>query len=445
MGFTKPTIDQLTALATRSLQNANPNLDVTVGGDNWTRCRVLAGVAASILDKLQTVERDASPLTAKGEKLDEWMGIFGLERQGETQASGASAGRIRGTNGSTWETTDALEHTNGNVYYPTASGTLDASGTFDVGLISEDSGSEMLLEEGEVLTWVSTPTGLEDQVRLVAAIDEGGEDQESDGSGRTRLNIRTAEPSMGGNAQDYVDWLIESDDDIKFGYVWPNRNGAGSVDVAALKDGEGDARLLDATERRPAGVRDIRMLEVTTETANVELSLLPSTGDEFARDWDDSTPLVVDSWTALTRTLVFTTDRPATMAVGSRIVIEDTSGEEQVIESLSSTDAVVLTDPTVTPVATKAVYSGGPLIEPVREAIKAHINSMGPEVGDYGTGRWEGTLRLNNIRIAAGEVEGVADTTLIEPVANVEPTTTVYPDDDTVNLIIPGNIVVYYE
>ncbi len=264
---------------------------------------------------------------------------------------------------------------------------------------------------------------------------------------------RIQEKARGGTANDWEQWTLESSDAIATAYVYPNRNGNGSVDIAALYAGSGSPRLLDGTARTNLlaalnALRSVtataRVLQVTAQSQDVEVIVTPESDPQWAKDWDDSTAPVVSTWTAGTRTLVFTSTRPASMQPGHRLVIVGTSGEPLVIESLSSTNAVVLVDAKgQTPVATSAVYAGGALTDPVRNAILALFDSLGPRVGGYGGG-WTGSIRISNLFETVQTTDGVLDSTMVNPVATVEPTPETYLNDTSVGLLIPGSIIVHY-
>ncbi len=443
-----------TELLVAGFSSLLPEQEVGRNSDNWKRLRTTAMGKTDLDANIAASFRDALPDTAGEATIGRHGETWGVARKGATPASAVDSGKVRGTVGSSWTTADTLTHKSGLQFRPTAPGTMGASEEEVIGVTAVDTGPETRLEVGEVLVWDATPAGLENEVVLVADLDDGGEDKEPIGPYRSRILNRIAQPAMGGNANDWKQWVIESADYIVDGYVWPNRNGRGSVDITGLREGSGEARLLTLAERddlldyvdslRPVS-SEARVLEVTAEALDTEIVVTPENDPQYAKDWDDSTPLVVSTWTPGTRTLVFTTARPASMAVGHRIVVDETSGVPMVIESLSSTDAVVVEDALgQTPVATELVYAGGPLTIPVRDAILALFDSLGPRVGDFGQGDWESTFRLSSYFETVQTTEGVLDSEPIAPVANVEPTAETHPDDAAVNMLVPGNVIVRY-
>jgi uncharacterized phage protein gp47/JayE len=452
--FDTLSLDEQTELQVAAFSNQLPDKNVARNSDNWKRLRVTSGAVTDLHAHIDAAQRDALPDTAGEATIGRHGGIYHVERKGATPASGVNAGKIRGTNGSAWTTASALVHKSGLRFRTTTSGTLGVSGEALVGIIGIDVGPKTRLTAGEVLTWEVTPSGLENEVELVADLDQEGDDNEPIGEYRSRILNRIAQPAMGGNSNDWRTWILESSAAIKAGYIYPNRNGLGSVDLAALKGGSGAARLLDVAERaallayvnarRPVTAA-ARVLEVQTQALNVETTLVPESGVEFLQDWDDTAPPVVSTWTAGTRVLVFAAARPASMAAGHRLVVAGTTGLEMEIESLSGADAVVITDALgQSPAAAALVYSGGPLVTPARDAIVALFDSLGPRVGPFGYGDWEGQFRLSRFFEAVQTTVGVLDSTPITPLANVEPTAESYPTDTFVRLLIPGNVLVRY-
>jgi len=434
--------------------NLLPEKNWSRNSDNFKRATIPALAATDLHAHVRASLRDAMPDTASEATAGRWGKIVGAPRKGATPASAEDAGQVRGTVGSSWATTDTLVHKSGLRFRPSESGTLDASGLGLTGIVAIDVGPETRLVAGEILTWEIPPAGLESEVRLVADLDVGGADKEELGAFRTRYLSRFAQPAMGGNHNDFVQWIVESNDAIAEGYVWGHRNGRGSIDIAGLKTGTGTTRILDAGENadleayveavRPVASGTPRALTVVAQTQAVELIITPESDLQWAADWTSAVPMEVDSWTPGTRTLVFTTDRPPSMRVGDRIVVEGTPGVPMIIEALSSTDAVVLKDALgQTPVAASAVYAGGPLTVPVRDAVIALFDSLGPELGEFGRG-WDDSLRLSRLNEVVQAPEGMLDVEIVTPVATVTPTAYAYPNDDQVGLLVPGSVLVRY-
>ncbi|HWU86210.1 MAG TPA: baseplate J/gp47 family protein [Kofleriaceae bacterium] len=461
MAFRTPTLDEQHATLIAVSKALQPDIDVS---DTSTENLWLLTQAAGVTDNHANVaaaKNDLLPQTASGEMLDRWADLRGVRRKGATPARKAAALRVFGTPTTTVDDGTTFRHVSG-LRFKTTNGDelVGPSGYVDCDVVAIDKGSATRLNAGETLTIETPVTGLEDEAELQKDLDEDGEDAEQDGALSPRVVSRFRDPPRGGTRVDYEQWALEIDG-IAAAYPYPLRGGNGTVHLAALHAGSGAARILDSVEisdlqalidakKRPVSVKGFTVLKVVEEPTDVEVTVLPDGEPEHEFDWDDTTPPVVLSWNAGTRTLTFATDRPPSMAAGHRIAIDPASGSggtgaERVIESLSSTDAVVLEadDDGDTPVATDTVYAGGPLVEPIRQAIIGLIDALGtanPDAHRYGT--WEGNLRPIKIGSAAGAVDGVLEVAVAVPAATVEASDPAYPDNGEVGLITPGRILV---
>jgi hypothetical protein len=243
---------------------------------------------------------------------------------------------------------------------------------------------------------------------------------------------------------------------IASAYVYPLRRGRGSVDLAALHAGSGSVRVLSPQERaalqtlidarRPVHLKSFRVLDVHVRPVDVEVTLEERPGAEHAWDWDDTAPLEVAAWEGATRTLTFTTDRPSDMAAGDRLVVKTAlgSGAELAIEALhADSDKVVLARaPSAPPTPGDAVYSGGALVISVRAAILAHIDALGPAVGEHGTGEWDDALSPARILAEVLKLEGVRNGTVLAPAVKVTPADPPFPTDGWVELLVPRQVLV---
>jgi len=423
--------------------------------------KFITSVAAGVTDlhaHINEDQKDLLPDTASGVALDRWGAIVGVTRKGSTPARKSAALRITGTLASTVAIGDELTHEpSGLSFQVNEAEAIPAALTVNVDIVAIDTGSTTRLEAGEVLTFVSAPTGINPDAVLVLDMDEGGDDVESDGAYRKRILDRMSTPPLGGSQADYVTWATAITD-IDSAYAYPGRAGLGSVDVAALHAGSGSARLLTGgeitdllaslEEVAPANV-ELRVLTVEAVDVDTEVTVWPNGEAAYEFDWDDETALVVSTWTGATRTLVFTTARPDSMRAGDRIIIDpatpyEGAGEQHIIESLSSTDAVVLEEsPATAPVATDVVYSGGPLVDEIRDAVLEHIDELGTSNTDVNAyGPWEANVRPENLSRLTQETVGVRRSTVVLPAATVEPADNAYPDDGTVFLAVPRMTII---
>jgi uncharacterized phage protein gp47/JayE len=454
MAFTVNTLDEthdfLLALARAHL----PDRDWTPLSSGWKWTRILAGAVTDNHAHIAAVLDDLLPDTAVGDALVRWANLRGLTKKGATPARKAAALRVTGTGDVA--VGDQLRHEATGLLFQVNEAEAVVA-TADVDIVAVDVGSETRLPAGEPLVFLSAPAGIDEDAELVLDLDEDGEDEESPDALRARVINRFREPPLGGAQNDFVQWALEVTG-IAAAFCYPLRQGYGSVDLAALHAGSGSSRLLSAgeisdlqdyiDERRPVAMTSFRVLTVQATDVDVDAEVLPNGEERFEFDWDDATPLVVAAWTGATRTLQFTTDRPESMDAGGRITIKPAAGggtgEQFVIESLSGTDAVILEQaPATAPAATDTVYSGGDLVDPVRDAILEHINGLGtsnPDATQYGA--WEANLRPQNLYRIAQLTEGVKASNVTNPAAKVEPADNPYPDDEIVLVLVPRRVLV---
>ena len=122
------------------------------------------------------------------------------------------------------------------------------------------------------------------------------------------------------------------------------------------------------------------------------------------------------------------------------------TGKEFVIEAIDGGDPLKFTlvdDLPFAPVVADPIYSGGPITADIRNAVVALFDALGPANPDATSfGPWEGNLRLSNLFETIQTVDGVLDSAILDPVANVEATDFQFPDDTKVELLIPGKILI---
>lgn len=463
-----------------------------------------AGAATQIHAHVDSAQRDLHPLTAgDGKPINDWGSALGVARKGATPARRSAAGRVRGNAGATvtlgrqmrHPATGLLYQINNNVTIPGVAG-VDPDSFVDADVVGIDTGAQTRLPSGEVLTFLSQPLGIQANVTLQLALDQDGFDAEQYGSYRSRtLTVLSSTPS-GGSPGDFQRWALESLDTVGSAYVFPNRAGRGTVDIVAFYNGTGSARTLTAPDRATvlayiqtkAPIQlsgsggGLRVITTVADPQRAEILIKPNGIASFAFDWSDFPVPTVLSWTAATRALRFAGGTiPAGMRAGHRLLFDGSAGGSGVnaqdgrefrIESVSSVDTVILeTAPAVAPGATDKVYSGGPLVTPIRDAIVAHLNGeivyagkgltpvpassassiigldiladgIGPSnpLGKYGA--WSGAILLSTLFRIATYKAGVRKVTIVSPAADYEPTDDQFPLDGQIHYVTPGAIIV---
>lgn len=459
------------------------------------RATFLAAAVTQLSSQIASVQDDVMPDTASDDgPIDRWGGIVGVDRKSATPARKSAVGRVYGTIGTPVAAGQELVHQSSSLQYKVSAAAIVGGAEYvDVDIEAIDTGSQTKLLRGQVLEFVATPAGLQTGVVLQDDLDEDGYDDEAFGAYRARVLATFSEPTAGGTQADFVAWMLELEG-VDSAYAYPNRAGLGSVDVVALHRGSGSDRELSAGDQEDvidhleelapaqlAGVGgSLRHLDVVIESKSVEIVITPNGEAAYSFDWIGG-PLTVLTWTAATRILRFTAARPASMKAGHRISIKGIAsaqdGEELTIEALSSTDSVILESvPNVPPVATDVVYSGGPLVTPIRDAILAHMNgenvyagrgqvprtqgqldtdgetTIGLEVlaegigpanpaGAYGT--WNGALLRSILGKIAGYKGGVRNYSITTPATDVEATDYDFPNDSQIGLIAPSAVLIH--
>lgn len=467
--------------------------------NNWNprsyhgqRAKFYAAAVTQVIAAIRDMLENLFPTTARDDGgIDRWGNMHGLFRTEATPARKSAAGLVTGLAGAAVPVNQELIHEASGLRFKIENATVIAgTGSVAADIVAIDTGAQTRLSRGEVLVFQSTPPNLSDQVQLLKDLDEGGFDREAFGAYRKRVLAELAEPRAGGTQSDYVKWGLEQSG-IANAYAYPNRAGLGTVDVVGLKAGNGAARILSSGElaayvdyirelapTTPAAGDALRGLVVTADPEDIELVLTPDGRAANAFHWQGG-PLTVATWTAGTRTLEFTTARPATMKAGHTIMLKGVAtpgsqdGREYKIEALGgASDEVILEEvPAVAPVATDLVYSGGPLVKPVRDAIIAHLNgervyagkgrvpisessvesTVGLELITEGVGpanpggmygEWLGGIYRGVLGAIAIGKAGVRNYDVIAPAADYEATDPAFPGDAEVGMVTPRMVLV---
>lgn len=359
------------------------------------RATYIAAAATSLHAHVDSVQRDVHPLTAgEGKPINDWCEAVGLPLKTATPARKAAAGRIRGLAAATVTSGEQLKDENsGLIYEVTQNVTIPAGLFFDADIAAVDTGSKTRIKAGTVLKFINLVTDIETTVVLQLDLDEDGFDDEQFGSKRARFLATMQQTSSGGNQADLVKWTIASLNSVATGFAYPNRAGKGTIDVVGFYNASGSARSLTPDDRDAVKLYiqtvapfqiagdggGLRVLSTVADPRDIEILLEPNGQAAFSFQWDDSSAPAVLSWNGTTRELHFATTLPASLRAGHSLtfkgVASSQDGREFKIESISDTDKVILEKiPAVAPVATDLIYSGGPLVTPVRDAIIAHLN-----------------------------------------------------------------------
>lgn len=234
------------------LRNRFPGRDTGPESFLGKNARMVARAISYFLVSLQSVDFDAVPTQSTSlTQLQNMANAFGLPSNaggfganGPTTASGGVA-LLTGTNGTVYNNGLLLTAPDGVT-------TLQLSGTYTIpgmppghgsisgNILAVTAGSAGNLPVGTVLSWQATPSGSDNTTTLTTAT-SGGQDSETKAQLLARLLARFQTPPKGGATPDYKAWA-ESVAGVFVAYVYPRREGSGTVDIVITAAGSGAGR-----------------------------------------------------------------------------------------------------------------------------------------------------------------------------------------------------------
>lgn len=389
--------------------------------------RALAQLVGALQEKLKAAADDAIPALqvdlagtirsrCSRQALDSWAFVFGLEsnrgagvygRNGSQPATGG-AGTPTGTAGVFVPGGSTLTDPTGTVVVAVASAfTLPVLGPVTFNALTP--GAVSNLPVGTKLRWQSPPLGLAAEVTLSTAL-RNGLDEETDLELLLRLLRRLQLPPKGGTAADYRAWSEASLDvagsslGITRAYVYPLKDGTGSVSVVITQAGSG-------TSRDPGSVKAAQVqayldkLRIATDTVYVLRPSFPAgqklgitafvvTQPGYQFDWLYTGAQTVVSYTGTS--LVINGAEPtaglkAAIDNGAKprlqLALPAYSALPQQVRVLSyAANTPTAGQCTLTleaalpasPSAADALYPGGGAVAPVAAALLAYVDSIGP-------------------------------------------------------------------
>lgn len=513
MPFRIPSLSETRDLVVALGRAMFPSLDFSSRRSyHGRRSTYLAAAVTQIHAHVDGVARDAHPVTAgDGPPINNWGDATGVARKAATPSRKSAAGRVRGAPPSTAAIGALLRHDATGLLFELASNVTipgilgDPDSFLDADIVASEIngsvGSQTRLDAGEVLNFVVTPSGIQTAVVLQLALDEDGFDSEQFGSYRARVLSTFSQSPSGGNQADFVKWALASLNTVTAAFAYPNRAGRGTIDVVGFYNGTGAARSLTSLDRdsvkayiqtqAPFQISGdgggLRVLTTIADPRPIEITLESNGQAAFAFDWDDSTLPTVLTWqlAGVPRKLQFAAALPASLRAGHRLtfgaVASAQDGTEYKIESIAAADSVILEAvPPIAPAATDKIYSGGPLVTPVRDAIVAHLNGeivyagrgltpipasvaastgisiVGLDILAEGVGpanpaglynspngpSWSGAIvRAVLFKIATYKA-GVRNATVITPASDYEAADDAFPLDAQIHYVTPGAVLV---
>ncbi|MFO0578706.1 MAG: baseplate J/gp47 family protein [Polyangia bacterium] len=387
--------------------------------------------------------------------LDAWAFVFGLPsgrpgvygRRGATVSTGG-LGTPSGTAGVLIPAgTQATDPTSQLVVQTVAAVTLNGPpNTLPVQFVSVTEGAKANLPAGTVLTWIAPPVGLASTVVLSAPL-RGAEDAESDSELVARLLRRIQQPPRGGTAADYRAWTEESVDssggslNIFRAFVFPLRDGLGSVTVVPTYEGSGTGRQPPAGEiaKVQAALNRLRPITATVfvrapympaaNALRVRVTASPSSAKNGLYLWDYDDGGISTGFTAHTANSLTCTTVPAGLqaafAAGRKPriqVIISTPGAStlpfvarviNIVGNVLTLDTPFAVQPTD---GVDYFWAGGALVTPIAARIQAYIDSLGPSrqsgFADPNDA-WEDTVLLERITDVVMETRDADGTRMV--------------------------------
>lgn len=475
MAFTIPPQEELRDRYLRALAAELPDLRASEGTLPYVEAGVISGLVRDGHAHQASVGNNVTPVNADDDGVLLWGTAKGITRKTASVSRKASALEVRGTVGTVVAAGDLLTHRSQLTYQLTEGATVGADGTVKVSIESVSTGASTRLSKGETLRFTSAPAGIDQAARLVLDIDEGGDDLEPIGQWRDRILLRMRESAQGGNRGDYEEWAREIVS-VAAAYIYKAKPGLGWVSVAVLGDGSGASRIVSSgirdevyaslTTDRPITDR-VRVMETIERKVAIDVQMTAFPGYDF--DWDSSSGFEVSAWNASTRTLTFASDLPNTLSVGDLLTIVPvlaatvTDGRPCRVSAISSATAVIVApvgdfaEPVdFTPIAGDPIYASSETARAARTAILdgytvcstdaevyvAGVNQLGPANPNGAYGDWASDITRGGIEAAARSGGRAATVIVVSPATDEAAEEFAFPDDDTVELLTPGRVIV---
>lgn len=326
---------------------------------------------------------------------------------------------------------------------PTAGTTITPETGAVVSVEAVEAGAEGNKPIGDTLTMTAPPTGVGPGARVCEL--GGGGDEESVEELRARIMAWEATPPACGNAE-HVRQLARATPGVRLedAVVFPGFRGLGTVDVFPI--GISGARFVSSgalalVEAQLAAelpeALDVSV-QALTPGASTDIDVTITAERGYERDFVGG-PYAIGTGSTTTRIVV--TTAPTAVEVGDRVQVQlFLAGRWSVFHmtvagtKTTSPYHIDLEEPLpIAPVDTDPdVLSGGPLVEPVRDAVLGIFDRLGPsarsgsswvfERHPLPTEAWSDTLTRAALIEALMAVPGVGNVVVTTPSSDITPT-----------------------
>lgn len=276
MPYTPPDFAAIRERMLRDARNLDPTAPTDGDSDLFVRSSCTASAVEGLYDYQAWLARQLLPDTADTEYLEAHAGLRGIVRKVAVAASGTAT--FTGAPGVVLPSGASLKSADGTLYLTTKEAAVGEEGALTAACAAATAGVVPDLIDGTV-TLMQPPTGIE---AVGTATITGGADAESDASLLSRLLDYMQSPPSGGTAADYRRWA-KSVAGVGEAYVYPLRQGAGTVDVVITGDGViASEEVVQAAqayidEQRPCTAQ-ATVIAAVALTVNVTLKIVPATG-----------------------------------------------------------------------------------------------------------------------------------------------------------------------
>ena len=489
MAWTDPTKDTIVDDAKAVYKSYRPNAATGPFSDLWVLSKTVGHLYKMAHEHLTNMIRWLMPNTTSGTYLNDWLYFFGApDGQGSYGlikphvSSGTDALAVVFTGAGNIATTDELTDASGRRYHINENYNWAGPGgtTYNADVESIDTGLEVNLEIGDVLTFSSPPANVTADASLVGDMDYGRA-LETDPEGLARLLSIAQNPSLSGNWAQWQRWVENALPGNVDAYIFAGRQnqpyGWGTIDIAVTQRAEsGEDRVI--TSEQEAIIIAYLLANAPTQMYKMTrlLTVDAASNEHFiAMDYElaEGTPAAQQcDWDAQAnkRTVIAQTIGAKSIQVnavyvagvitsGDRVLL---AGEEVVVDDAPGDGGLGLDEmsfltwpwPTVAfnlndrgDATGYAVCSGGGLVMTVWNAITAYVDARGPAKDAYAApiAGWDDSLRIKFIQSAAvvaglGWILDITTTTIDGGAVDANPS---YDATYTIDLLITPEIAVY--
>lgn len=233
MPFNRPTLSELINKVESDINTSLVGADAKLKNSVLNvLARTLAGATHGLYGYLYFISKQALVTTAQDEYLDSHAAIWEVIRKPASKATGEA--EATGVDGSVIVAGTELQRSDG-VKFITLAEAIIAAGVATLSLEAVEAGAEGNTTGGSILTFTSTPAGVNSQVEVSSDGLIGGADIEDDESLRARILARIQLAPHGGAAHDYIAWALEVSG-VTRAWVYPKKPDLGDVTVRFMMD-----------------------------------------------------------------------------------------------------------------------------------------------------------------------------------------------------------------